>query len=489
LNPKPANEKLEDKTMKQFVSILFLFIFGFGASPFSMADETKFAKDASRVWDTTQSPITDPELLKQNYGNTPDDYFPYGKFTEPYRRFFREPLQYRGYGRRLPEPKNLETVNIGFLGPIMKTVSVATGGASHEEPMGLKMMQGAQLAIEEANAHGGYHGKHIPYALKVRNDNGLWGASGSEIVKLAYDEKVWAIVGTIDGANSHIAIRVALKIEIPMMNTGDTDPTFIETNIPWVFRCISDDRQMCYVLADYVFKKLGFTRVAALRANNRYGRMSIDEFRDAATRLGHPFLTELNYKVGDTDFTPQLTRIKELNPEAVITYGDCEESALILKQMRKMGMNQLFLGSDRMVLPQFFEIAGNDIGLVIGGYPYNPESKDATYLDFCQRFRARFGEEPETYATHAYDGMNIVIEAIERAGLNRALIRDELAELTKYHGVTGNMEFDPIFNDISPASLAVAENGKWKFYFRQEILDGLDSTKLSNNEPAKNEDE
>ena len=50
---------------------------------------------------------------------------------------------------------------------------------------------------------------------------------------MAYKDKVWAILGTIDGANSHIAIRVALKAEIVMMNTADTDPTFIETNIPW----------------------------------------------------------------------------------------------------------------------------------------------------------------------------------------------------------------------------------------------------------------
>lgn len=471
--------------MKPFLSTLFLLAFCIATPLFSGADEANLEKDVSRVWDTTQPAVTDPALLKQNYGNTPDAYFPYGKFTEPYRRFFREPLQYRGYGRHIPEPEKVETVNIGFLGPIMKTVSVATGGASHEEPMGLKMMQGAQLAIEEANARGGYRGKNIPYALKVRNDNGLWGASGSEIVHLAYNEKVWAIVGTIDGANSHIAIRVALKIEIPMMNTGDTDPTFIETNIPWVFRCISDDRQMCYLLADYVFKKQGITRVAALRANNRYGRMSIDEFRDAATRLGYPFLTELNYKVGDTDFTPQLTRIKELNPQAVITYGDCEESALVLKQMRQMGMNQLFLGSDRMVTPQFFAIAGQEVGAVIGGYPYNPESQDAAYLSFCQRFQERFGDEPETYAAHAYDGMTMVIEAIERAGLNRALIRDELAVITKYNGVTGTMEYDPIFNDISQASLAVAENGKWKFYSREEILGDFGSKKFSQNVPAQ----
>jgi len=204
--------------------------------------------------DTVPKPT--PETEQQVYGGTPEKLVPYGRFTEPYKRFFLEPNEYRGYGRHIPEPEHVDAVKIGFLGPIEATVSVATGGASHEEPLGRKMLQGAQLAIEHANARGGYRGSKTPYELVIRNDNGLWGASGNEIVHLAYEEKVWAILGTIDGANSHIAIRVALKAEVPMMNTGDTDPTFIETAIPWVCRNITDDRQMSYLLADYVFGTL-----------------------------------------------------------------------------------------------------------------------------------------------------------------------------------------------------------------------------------------
>ena len=363
----------------------------------------------------------------------------------------------------------MDSVKIGFLGPIEPTVSVATGGLSHEESLGRKMLHGAKLAIEQANARGGYH-KKIPYQLVVRNDNGLWGASGNEIIHLAYKDNVRAILGTIDGANSHIAIRVALKVEIPVVNSGDTDPTFTETAIPWVFRVITDDRQMCYLLADFVFKKLELTRVAALRANNRYGRIGIDEFRDAATRSGHPFLAELNYPVGDTDFTPQLQRIKNLNPEAVITYGDAAESALILKQMRAMGMNQWFIGSDRMVSPKFIENAGENIGKVAAGYPYNPESGNIRCLEFKRLFIKRFGETPETYASHAYDGMCMLIEAIEKGGLNRAKIRDELGKLKHYDGVTGRKEFDAVCNNISPAALAVLEKGRWVFYSREEAL-------------------
>jgi branched-chain amino acid transport system substrate-binding protein len=411
----------------------------------------------------TPSPTPVPGAKKQVYGDTPEELVPYGKFAEPYKTFFLEPNEYRGYGRHIPEPELVESVRIGFLGPIEATVSVATGGASHEEPLGRKMLQGAQLAIEHANARGGYRGTETPYELVVRNDNGLWGASGNEIVDLAYNEKVWAILGTIDGANSHIAIRAALKAEIPILNTGDTDPTFIETAIPWVCRNITDDRQMSYLLADYVFGTLGLTRVAALRANNRYGRMSIDEFRDAATRLGHPFLAELNYQLGDTDFSPQLERIKALDPEVVITWGDAKESALIVSQMRAMGMEQLFIGSDRMVTAEFLDIAGEDIGRVAAAYPYDPQSKDPKYLDFVDQFTTRFGETPETYAAHAYDGMTQLIEAIERAGLNRALIRDELWAVKTWHGVTGEKVYDAICSNRSPALLAVVEDGVWTF--------------------------
>lgn len=411
----------------------------------------------------------DPPEAQDSYADTPPKYQPYANFTEPYERFFLKAIPYRGYGRTIPEPDHVDSVKIGFLGPIMPTVSVATGGASHEEPLGLKMLQGAQLAIERANLRGGYRGSGTPYELVVRNDNGLWGASGSEIVHLAYKDKVWAILGTIDGANSHIAIRVALKVEIPMVNTGDTDPTFIETNIPWVFRNITDDRQMCYLLADYVFETLGLTRVAALRANNRYGRISIDEFRDAATRLGHPFLAELNYPVGDTDFTPQLERIKALEPEAVITYGDSLESALILQQMRDMGMDQWFIGSDRMVTQEFLDIVGDGAYKVVAGYPYDPTSTSPTHQAFVAAFRDRFGEEPETYAAHAYDGMTMLIAAIDRAGLNRAKIRDELAAITTYQGVTGDKTFDAVYSNRSPAMLAVVEDGRFVFHSHEEM--------------------
>ncbi len=231
-----------------------------------------------------------PDLgLKQDesYAYTTKDLAPFG-YVEPYKQHFLLQLEYTGPGRAKPEPEHVDTVKLGFIGPIMSTVSVATGGKSHEEPMGIKMLQGARLAIQEANDRGGYLKRGIRFELVVKNDNGLWGASGNEIVDMAYDDEVWAILGTIDGANSHIAIRVALKAEIVMLNSGDTDPTFIETNIPWVFRSIGDDRQMGYLLVDYMYRKLDLKRVGIIRAVNRYGRFGVREIKDGSRRLARP---------------------------------------------------------------------------------------------------------------------------------------------------------------------------------------------------------
>lgn len=422
------------------------------------------------------------------YGKTPNEYEPYNRFSKPYKQFFIDPLEYQGYGRHIPEPKQIDTVKIGLIGPIIGSTAKSIGGpkdiqlrvsqrvirwdgyqASHLASIGIKMLQGAQLVVEQANDKGGYRGK-LPYKLVVRNDNGNWRSSGRELIMLAYKDSVWAVLGTVDGANSHIAIRAAFKAEIPVMNSANTDPSFVETRIPWAFRCITDDRQMCYLLADFAFKKLGLKKIAALRASNRYGRISIVEFRDAATRLGNPFLAEMQYEEGDTSFYNQLKRIQSLQVDGIITYGNAKESALILKQMRKMGMDQWYFGSDRLVTREFLDIVGKNHGKVAAGYPYDPTRKDPNYLQFQKDFQKRFNEKPETYAAHAYDGMNMLIKAIEKAGLNRALIRDQLVKMSNYEGVTGKKEFDAVFSNRSPASLAIIKNGKFEFYTREELF-------------------
>jgi branched-chain amino acid transport system substrate-binding protein len=405
----------------------------------------------------------------ENYAGTAEDREPFAG-VKPYKENFLLQMEYTGSGRGIPEPESLDTVKVGFIGPIMSTVSVATGGKSHEEALGIPMLQGARLAVEQWNARGGYLKRKLPFELVVSNDNGLWGASGNEIVKQAYKDHVWGILGTIDGANSHIAIRVALKAEVMMINTGDTDPTFIETNIPWVARVIGDDRQQAYLLTDYWYRKLGLKRVAIIRASNRYGRFGVREIRDSARRLGRPVPIEMAYKIGQTDFRLEVERVKNSHPDAVVHWGDAVEGALILNTMREMGMTQPFYGCDRTVSDEFVKIAGKNAEGVVAAFPWNPDRKDPKLERFKEAYRQRFGMEAETYAAHAYDGMNLMLWAIQVAGLNRARIRDVVAFLPHpWPGVTGDIVLSACLDDVADTYIATYRDGRWTFLSRTDL--------------------
>jgi ABC-type branched-subunit amino acid transport system substrate-binding protein len=352
----------------------------------------------------------------------------------------------------------------------MQTVSVATGGASHEEALGIAMLRACRLAIEEANARGGYLRRRIPFELCVRNDNALWGASGSEVIHLAYKDNVWAILGGVDGANTHIAIRVALKIEIPRMTPGDLDPTYIETNIPWVMRCIGDDRQQNYLMVDYLFRKLDYQRVAILRASNRYGRFGVREIRDGARRLNRPIVIEMAHKVGATDFSMLLDRIEASRPDAVVYWGDAVDAGHALNAIRARGWKQPIFFCDRAVSDEFLKIVGPNAEGIVCTYPWNPERQDPKLAAFKEAFRQRWGVEPDTYAAHAYDGINMLIWAIQTAGLNRAKIRDVLAYRAEpFPGVTGDIPLSSALDDAGEVFLTRREGDRWKFYSRADL--------------------
>ncbi len=387
----------------------------------------------------------------ENYGNTPSQMLPYGNYENAYIYHFHTQQAFTGAGREKPEPKGLKEVRVGMLAPLEGSVLV---------PQGTQMLQGATLAMEEANRRGGYKG--IPYRIMPHSDVGLWGAAANEVVKMG-DEGCWAIMGTIDDINSHVGIRVALKLEIPWINASDPDPTFTETNIPWVVRIIADDRQASYALVEKVHKTDGHKRVAAVRVNNRYGRVGIMEFRDAALRLGYPLVLEVRFEDGDTDFSYSLERVKNAKPDAVVLWGNALEMGLIINKMREMGMDYPVYTSDRAVNPLFIETAGENANGVITTCQYNPKSNDPKLKAFQKNYKQRFGMEPDVFAAHAYDGMNLFVEATHKVGLNKARIRDFLTDLKSWHGITGDIVLDPSWNDVGQIYLTEIIDGKFHF--------------------------
>ncbi len=430
------------REMPHRVATLLLSLAWIGPAAFAPVHVLRAEEPDTNVKKTTQG----------NYGRTPDTVIPYREFHEPYVRFFQEVTAFRGYGRDAKTADLPETARIGVLAPT---------GSAPDADLGQEMIDGITLAIEQANADGGYQG--IPFETVLREDAGLWGGTANEMVAFKFQDDVVGVLGSIDGANTHIALRVALKAQMPMFNTATTDPTLTETAIPWLMRCMADDRQQGYALAHHIFSKCEIKKVAALRVNDRYGRMGIAEFRDAARRLKHPLRVELRWDRGDRDFSKQLDRIAQSGAEAVVLWGNAEDTAAVVREMRRRNMPQLIFGCDRLVSRRFLEEAEETANGVVAVATYNPTAPNPRYTEFLKVFQKRFDREPDSFAAHAYDGANILIETIRKGGLNRIRVRDALHEYDSYAGVTGLIEFDTTLNDIGSVYIATVTEGAYVY--------------------------
>ncbi len=406
------------------------------------------------------------DRVVEPYAGEPADMSPFEKFSKPYYLNYTHPNIYTGAGRDIPEPKGLKEVRIGFYGPI---------DHNPDEVSGKRMLNGAQLAVEEANARGGYGGK--PFKLMLHNDYdnwqakasygperptdpGIWGSPSDVAVQMIYDDEDWAIFGSISSESTHIILRVALKAEIPIVNSASTDPTIPETYIPWYFTDLQDDRVQAFTLARHMYTELGMKRTAILRVNNRYGRMGVPKVRDAARRLGHPIIIEQKYMPGDTDFTRQLKVIRASRVDSIVLWADETETANILKQMQSLGMKQRVFGSYRTLGPEMLAQAGSAAEGFEAVFPYDANSRNPRWVRFNERYEKRFQEKPEQFAALAYDAMNELLDSICRAGLNRARIHDALADIQEYDGVTGHMVFDPNQKNVAPMYLGKVHNGE-----------------------------
>jgi ABC-type branched-subunit amino acid transport system substrate-binding protein len=402
------------------------------------------------------------------YAGAPDDLRPYAKFQKPYYEHYNDLIEYNGAARDIPDPdlKTLDEIRIGFLAPLYD---------HPDQALGHRMLNGAQLAVDEANAAGGYCGK--PFRIITHNDydnwqnsrlatqgpdkdSAIWGSASNDAVKMIYDDKVWAMFGSISGESTHIALRLTLKAETPLINSASTDPTIPETIIPWYFTDLQDDRVQGYTLARHIYTELGLKRIALLRVNDRYGRFGVIKFRDASRRLGHPVAIEQKFFPGDTDFRHQLGVINDTGVDAIVLWTDQGPAAEILKEMRELGMKQRVFGSHRTIGNDLIKLAGPAAEGFEAVYPYDGGQRTQKWLEFNTRFEAQYHEKPDHFAALAYDAMQVLLQSICRAGLNRGRIRDALTGVTEYDGVTGHMVFDPNCKNISPLFLGTVHDGK-----------------------------
>ncbi len=385
---------------------------------------------------------------KKRYGDTPEKMVPFGGVGEPYFRLYTDPPDFRGPGRDAPPPEDVDEVRLGILAP-MEGPDVAAGK---------RMLQGVTLAIEEANAAGGFR-SGVPYRGIVRDEAQAWGAAANAAVDLCFEDGVWAIIGGFSDEASHVLTRVLLKIEMPCMNTGGSDPTLTEHAIPWLVRMRPDDRQNGYRLARRVFEEDGHRRVVVFRTNDRYSRMGVKEFVDAARRLGHPILLALRYGPHESDWTARMERIRKVRPDAIVVWGSAAPTGRAVKALRDAGLDQPVYGPDRLMDPEFLAAAGKAAEGTRFTHPFGPTRDAKRWEAFRTRYVARFRDEPDAVAAWAYDGTRYLLDAIETAGLNRPLIRDALFARDRYAGVAGEVRFDSTHNNVAPMYVGRVRGG------------------------------
>jgi ABC-type branched-subunit amino acid transport system substrate-binding protein len=402
------------------------------------------------------------------YSNTPEEFLPY-LHLPIYHQFYLTPPEFNGAGREKQEPETDE-VRIGFIGPLEDedgpVLPPGFRSGSRGDPkavlFGRPMLRGAQLAIEEANQAGGYRGK--PFRLISRTDLVQWGQTSNELAQFAYTDGVRAILSGVESNHQHVLARATLKAEVPIVNAGSADPTLMEHAMPWIVRVMSDDRQNSYLILDYICRVRGLSRIAVLRVNDRDGRVGIGKFVQGARRINHPVVIEQRFLNGDRDFASQLETIAGAHPDGLYLLGNPEELGLIVKQARARGMTLPIFAGERSTHPRFLEVAGAAAEGMVAAACFNPQRDDPRWTGFRERYRRRFGEDPNAYAAHAFDGLNFILAAIRSSGLNRAAIRDYLFAQKAIDGVTGRIEFDTNVSNVRRPWLAEVRGGAYHYF-------------------------
>lgn len=383
--------------------------------------------------------------VQSAYGQMPVEGLlkPYHQWTAPFL--------YHGPGREFTdEDPNPPTIKIGIL------ASLSGGGAVY----GLAMKEGADLAAEEINSKGGVLGK--PLELVYRDDKNDMGENGHQTVKLLFEDKVWAIIGSVHSGCTHVAARITLKAETPQLTTVSTDPTVQMIGSPWMFRCLADDRAQGRAIARLVFDIHGKKRVGLFQQNNRYGKMGGKTIAQIASQRGTPLIFKNFFETGQKDFSQQIAVLKQYNPDAIIIWGLYSEAAELVKSIRAAGYSTPIYGADGLVSPDFIKIAGKAAEGTIVTYPFDDTRNDPVTQRFIQTFQKKYGKKPDSFAAHAYDAVYLMARAIEIGGLNKARIRDALASTKDFHGVTGFISFNEYNDDPREVIFAIVENAEFK---------------------------
>jgi branched-chain amino acid transport system substrate-binding protein len=322
------------------------------------------------------------------------------------------------------------------------------------------------IAVEEANAKGGVAGMKVTYILQDDKNDATEAANVANLLVNQY--RVKAIVGSVTSKATIPVSDIIQAAKIPTLTPTATNPKVTVADgkrKDYMFRSCFIDPFQGMVMAKFARETLKKKSAAVLYdASNDYSKGIAEVFRDGFRKLGGTVAAFEAYGKDDVDFSALLTKVKASGADVLFLPDYYNKVGLIAKQAREKGVNAQLVGPDGWDSPDLVKVAGNAIE---GGYfsnHYSPDDKRPEVAAWVKKYKEKHGQVPDALGTLAYDGTNLLLEAIRKAGSDDPKkIRDALASIKDFNGVTGKSTLDRNGDSVKSAAIVKIEGGKQVF--------------------------
>ncbi|MDE2578610.1 MAG: ABC transporter substrate-binding protein [Hyphomicrobiales bacterium] len=339
-------------------------------------------------------------------------------------------------------------------------VEILTGPANK---YGIAIQNGFNLALDEVNKAGGVLGR--PLAIAYEDSAGNKDQAINAVRNLIGSKNVPLILGPTISNEMFAAGPVANQRKVPIVGTSTT-ANGITAIGPYVFRTSLPEADVIPVTLKAARDKLGVKKVAVMYANDdAFSKSGYDVMKATLEKLGMQTLTTETFGTKDTDFSAQMTKVKALNPDAILISALVEPASGVILAKKALGVpaSVRVIGGNGLNSPKLGEIAGDAADGVIVGSPWFIGKKDPINEKFVADYRAKYKSDPDQFAAQAYDTLFIVAEAIKAAGApDSEKIKDALVKV-KHKGVLGDFSFTPDRDPADTSGVAVLEMKGGKF--------------------------
>jgi len=334
----------------------------------------------------------------------------------------------------------------------------------------------AQMWLEDIKAAGGLEvgGKKYPVEIVIEDNESKAESAVKVSTKMITEDEVLVIVGPQASSQAIPAGGVANNYKTPMISPWSTNPDTTKDR-PYVFRGCFLDPFQGPVLTNFIKEEFGFTKAAVLYdVASDYPKGLAEFFKEAWEKLngaGSVVAFE-SFTTKDADFSSQLTKINKSGAEVLFTPQYYNEVALIVQQAHELGWNKPIVGSDSWGSTETVELCGKDCyGLFFSTHYAAAAAKGATKA-FIDRYNKKHGYVPDDVGALTWDALGIVQKAIQSYGKitgnvekDRKGIRDALAKIKEFNGITGKMNFTEDGDPIKCAVIVrISQKGEYEFY-------------------------